>query len=118
MLNWLATDLQQAANQNWKILYFAHSPYTRATQDAARAQAIRENVLPIFEQNGGDIVLSGTNDVYERTKLLNGAYDTPPTATGHVVEDTDGNPVTSNCYKKICRIQHGHALRDGWSRRQ
>ena len=76
MLSWLENDL--AANtQFWTIAIFHHPPYTKGSHDSdnpfdsgGRMDDIRENVLPILESYGVDVVLSGHSHVYERSFLI------------------------------------------------
>ena len=76
MLTWLENDL--AANtQFWTIVIFHHPPYTKGSHDSdnpndsgGRMDDMRENVLPILENYGVDVVLSGHSHVYERSYLI------------------------------------------------
>jgi len=76
MLTWLENDL--AANlQYWTIVIFHHPPYTKGSHDSdnpndsgGRMDDMRENVLPILESYGVDLVLSGHSHVYERSYLI------------------------------------------------
>jgi hypothetical protein len=52
--------------------------------------AAREIILPILEDHGVDLVLSGHSHTYERTFLVDGAYDTPTTPDGHILDGGDG----------------------------
>lgn len=87
MLEWLDRDL--AANRlPWTIATFHHPPYTHGTHDSDREQPsirVRENVAPILEAHGVDVVFSGHSHTYERSALVSGAYDTPTTAAGHIL---------------------------------
>lgn len=92
MLTWLDADLA-ATDQQWVIAYFHHPPYTAGTHDSdteSQLVQMRENALPILEAHGVDAVLAGHSHIYERSWLLRGAYDTPTTAAGHVVDMGDG----------------------------
>lgn len=80
MANWLKEDL---ANNTlpWVIVAFHHPPYTRGNHDSddgsdskGRMQEMRENILPILEKAGVDLVLSSHSQVYERSYLLDCAY--------------------------------------------
>lgn len=80
MLDWLAADL--AANARpWTIAYFHHPPYTKGSHDSddpadssGRMIAVRENVLPVLEAAGVDLVLAGHSHGYERSFLIDGHY--------------------------------------------
>jgi len=88
MLAWLERDL--AANRaKWTIAVFHHPPYSKGTHDSdveARMIAVREHVVPILEAHGVDLVLSGHSHAYERTALIDGAYETPSIADAHVLD--------------------------------
>ncbi|MDB6024571.1 MAG: uncharacterized protein JWM68_794 [Verrucomicrobiales bacterium] len=103
MLKWLRIDL--AANKlDWTVAYFHHPPYTKGshTSDDVKGEntdltEIRENVIPILEQGGTDLVLCGHSHDYERTPLLDGHYGRSNTLTdahkknkGNGQEDGDG----------------------------
>lgn len=74
MYNWLVNDLAYAqANSEWIIAYFHHPPYTKGTHNSdTEAQLIemRTNFVPLLEQNGVDLVLSGHSHCYERSFLI------------------------------------------------
>ena len=80
MLTWLTNDLS-ATLQDWIIVIFHHPPYTKGSHDSdsnsdsgGRMNDMRENVLPILESYGVDLVLSGHSHSYERSYLINGHY--------------------------------------------
>jgi 3',5'-cyclic AMP phosphodiesterase CpdA len=80
MAEWLRRDLQKDSHQ-WTIAYFHHPPYTKGTHDSdmdldsrGRMKEMRENILPILEENGVDLVLGGHSHIYERTYLIQGHY--------------------------------------------
>ncbi len=66
-LQWLAQDLA-ASNAQWKIVYFHVPPYSGGTH--ADSAAVKNNILPVLEEAGVDVVFSGHSHVYERTFLL------------------------------------------------
>ena len=87
MLQWLKKDLSQN-RQPWTIAAFHHPPYTKGSHDSdnkgdsrGRMFAVRENVLPLLERAGVDLVLSGHSHMYERSHLLNCHYGTSDTLT-------------------------------------
>ncbi len=80
MARWLQRDLEND-NHNWKIAYFHHPPYTKGTHNSdidmdsrRRMKEMRENILPILENYGVDLVLSGHSHIYERSYLIKGHY--------------------------------------------
>lgn len=80
MLTWLEKDLENNRLQ-WTIVYFHHPPYTRGTynsdyvlESGGRMTYVRENVLPILDKYGVDLVLSGHSHTYERSYLIMNHY--------------------------------------------
>ncbi len=93
MLTWLENDLA-ATTQEWIIVMFHHPPYSKGSHDSddtseERMIEMRENVLPICESYGVDLVLSGHSHAYERSKLINGHYGFSNTYDP-VLHDIDG----------------------------
>lgn len=80
MLTWLKKDLA-TTKQPWLIALFHHPPYTKGSHNSdksgdshGRMIDMRENALPILEQAGVDLVLSGHSHDYERSWLLDCHY--------------------------------------------
>lgn len=76
MCNWLRADLA-ATSQDWIIAYWHHPPYSMGTDFSDSTGILiemREQVVPILESFGVDLVLSGHSHVYERSGLVNGHY--------------------------------------------
>jgi hypothetical protein len=80
MARWLERDLAQN-DKPWVIAAFHHPPYTKGSHDSdeeydsrGRMHDMRENFLPILEQAGVDLVLSGHSHMYERSHLIDCAY--------------------------------------------
>ncbi len=102
MLVWLQNDLA-STDQEWIIAYWHHPPYTKGSHDSDTEGALvdmRENALPILEAGGVDLVLGGHSHIYERTFLLDGAYDTPSVAGAGVLDANDGRPLGDGPYMK------------------
>ncbi|GMR16634.1 MAG: hypothetical protein BMS9Abin31_0990 [Gammaproteobacteria bacterium] len=100
MLSWLKRDLQQT-KQQWLITFFHHPPYTKGTHDSdnksdsgGRLQKVRENILPILERAGVDLVFSGHSHMYERSELINCHYGESSTFKKSMIR------TTNNKYKK------------------
>jgi hypothetical protein len=117
MLTWLQADLSGTA-QEWVIAYFHHPPYTKGTHDSdsaadsgGRLVDMREDVLPILEAGGVDLVLGGHSHIYERSYPLLGAYGygfspnfaTPDFGTlfsnGNILDTGDGDPSGNGAYQ-------------------
>lgn len=102
MLTWAQEDAL-ATDQDWVVAFWHHPPYTKGTHDSDEEGDLiemRENALPILEAAGVDLVLTGHSHIYERSFLIDGAYATPTTATGHVVDGGDGRVLGSGPYQK------------------
>jgi hypothetical protein len=111
MVKWLSSDLASTA-QDWIVAYFHHPPYTRGSHNSDTEQQLiqmRENVLPVLEAAGVDLVLAGHSHIYERSFLLDGAYATPTTAAGHIKDSGDGKPLGGGPYVK----KEGNNAHDG-----
>jgi hypothetical protein len=76
MATWLRSDLAVTTNR-WLMAFWHHPPYTKGSHDSdAETELIemRQNILPILEAGGVDLVLCGHSHSYERSKFLNGHY--------------------------------------------
>jgi len=102
MAQWLKADLE-ATNAAWLVAYWHHPPYTKGSHDSdteAQLVEMREQIMPILESGGIDIVFTGHSHIYERSMLMDGAYATPTTADGVVLDDGDGDPAGDGAYQK------------------
>jgi hypothetical protein len=103
MLRWLANDLD-ATNQTWVIAFWHHPPYSKGSHDSDDERQLiemRERALPILEQGGVDLVLSGHSHSYERSYLLDGHYGRSSTLdTSMLVDSGDGRPDGDGAYVK------------------
>jgi hypothetical protein len=103
MLTWLAADLA-ATSQDWIIAYWHHPAYSKGTHDSdseGNLVQMRQYALPILEAGGVDLVLAGHSHIYERSYLIDGAYATPTTSAGHIVDSGDGKLLGSGPYQKL-----------------
>lgn len=106
MRNWLRADL--AANLlPWTVVIFHQPPFTAGSHNSDDSYEfmmmhMRQYMLPILEEAGVDLVLSGHSHVYERSYLLNGFYlgswGFDPAI--HGVNMTSGNPDLGETYVK------------------
>ncbi len=88
MLTWLSADLS-STTAKWLIAYWHHPPYSKghdSDTDTIETE-MRQNVVPILEQNGVDLVLSGHTHAYERSYLLDGHYGVSSTLTSDMILD-------------------------------
>lgn len=107
MLEWLKRDL--AANKRtWTVVTWHHPPYSKGTHDSddvvkegTKMMWMRENVNPIIEQAGVDLVLTGHSHNYERTALINGFYGVASSfGPQHIKQAGLGNPREGVAYRK------------------
>ncbi len=107
MLTWLRADLQ--ANRNrWLIAFFHHPPYSKGSHDSdnvwdsnGRMRDMRQAALPILEQHGVDLVLTGHSHSYERSFLVDGHHGESWTLQPAMVLDRgDGWSLGDGAYGK------------------
>ena len=102
MAQWLRADLEQA-KAKWMIAFWHHPPYTKGSHNSDTENQLvemRENFMPILESGGVDITLTGHSHIYERSMLMDGAYATPTTAHGVILDDGDGRIGGDGAYRK------------------
>jgi acid phosphatase type 7 len=76
MANWLKADLQKN-NADWLIAFWHRPPYSKGTHDSDTELPMtdmRANFLPILENYGVDLVLSGHSHSYERSQFIDKHY--------------------------------------------
>lgn len=80
MAVWLKNDLAQNTKP-WVVAALHHPPYSKGSHNSddvydsgGRMQDMRENILPILEKAGVDLVLSGHSHMYERSYMIDCAY--------------------------------------------
>jgi len=66
---WLEKDLA-GTPQPWKVVFFHHPPWSSG--DHGSQLAMRRHFAPIFEKYGVDLVLTGHDHNYERSKPMQG----------------------------------------------
>ena len=108
MMRWLKADLE-ANRQDWLIAYCHHPPYTDGSHNSdqdrdseARMRRVREGVLPLLEEHGLDLMLSGHSHAYERSFLLDGFYgrSTNLNAKVNLKDAGDGRAEGRGIYRK------------------
>jgi len=103
MLTWLREDL--AGNDlDWTIAFWHHPPYTKGSHNSdneGQLIEMRQNALPILENGGVDLVLTGHSHSYERSYLLDGHYGSSNTLTNDMIVDGgDGREDGDGSYNK------------------
>lgn len=89
MANWLRSDLASVA-RDWIIAFWHHPPYTKGSHNSdteIELIEMRQNMLPILEDGGVDLVLCGHSHSYERSFLLDGHYGASTTLTSAMILD-------------------------------
>jgi tetratricopeptide (TPR) repeat protein len=106
MLVWLENDLN-ATGQDWIVVFFHHPPYSKGSHDSDKEDKLiemRENVLPILEARGVDLVLSGHSHSYERSYLMHGHYGRSSTLQPEMIVDRgNGRLDDQGAYEKYLR---------------
>ncbi len=110
MALWLDADLLAVpASQDWVVAFWHHPPYTKGTHNSdteTELREMRENILPILEAGGVDLVLCGHSHIYERSYLIDGAYTTPTPSFatldsgGNIIDGGDGRLAGDGAYIK------------------
>ncbi|MCK4866244.1 MAG: metallophosphoesterase family protein [Gammaproteobacteria bacterium] len=102
MLSWLKKDLKET-KQQWLIAFSHHPPYTKGSHNSdnkrdsrGRLFTVRENILPLLEEAGVDLVFSGHSHMYERSELINCHYDVSSTFANSMIREQSKD----NKYKK------------------
>ncbi len=104
MLTWLANDLA-ATTQDWIIAFWHHPPFSHGTHNSdteVELKEMRQNAVPILENHGVDLVLSGHSHNYERSFLIDGHYGTNSTwdPLTMLKDGGDGRVDGDGAYKK------------------
>lgn len=89
MATWLRADLASSTRQ-WTIAFWHHPPYSKGSHNSdteTNLVQMRQTFLPILEDAGVDLVLSGHSHTYERSFLIDGHYGTSSTFTNAMKKD-------------------------------
>ena len=102
MMTWLRNDLA-ATMQDWIIAYWHHPPYSRGSHNSdfeTELVEMRTNALPILEDAGVDLVLTGHSHSYERSYLLNRHYGKSSNLNTNsmIIDAGDGRPGGDGAY--------------------
>jgi len=116
MANWLRRDL--AHNKKpWVIAAFHHPPYSKGTHDSdnasdsrGRMQQMRENIVPVLEAGGVDLVLSGHSHMYERSELMDCAYGNSKAFSASNIVSTGVDNKSQQYLKPLNKKKHQGAI--------
>ncbi len=115
MVTWLTADL--AANTlPWTIAYWHHPPYTKGSHNSDNSNFldgelvdIRQNIIPIIENAGVDLVLNGHSHCYERSFLMDGHYGNSGSLQASMkLDNTSGSYPASCPYQKQTDVSKSH----------
>ncbi len=104
MATWLENDLANTT-QEWIVAYWHHPPYSKGSHDSDNEEELidmRQNFLPILEDGGVDLVLSGHSHSYERSLFVDGHYGASSSLKAAMIldasfgRDQDQGPYTKN----------------------
>ncbi len=104
MKTWLEADLA-STDAEWLIALWHRPPYTKGflhdSDTEFNEKAMREQMVPILEDYGIDMVLGGHSHHYERSVMIDGHYGLSGTfAAEHTVDGGDGDPSGDGAYEK------------------
>jgi len=112
MAQWLKADLEKTKAE-FLVAFFHHPPYTKGSHDSDTERQLiemREHIMPILESGGVDLVFTGHSHIYERSMLIDGAYDTPSVADGVILDDGDGDPAGDGSYRKSAGLNPNNGV--------
>ena len=115
MATWLSADLA-ANDKEWLIAFWHHPPYTKGSHDSdnpffldGELVDMREQILPILENYGVDLVLNGHSHSYERSMLIDGHYGYSNSfGPQHIMDSGSGDFPTDCPYEKMTTLEAGH----------
>ena len=102
MLTWLQRDL--AANTRpWVVAFFHHPPYSKGSHNSdteIELVEMRQNAVPILENFGVDLVLTGHSHSYERSYLIDAHYGISSTFNPATMVKQSGGGQGAGAYTK------------------
>jgi hypothetical protein len=105
-IDWLHADLQ-ANDKPWVVAFIHQPPHTDGSHESGTfyevfMEAVRENICPVLESYGVDLLIAGHSHVYERSYLVNGFFGLPNdwNPSQHLVDGSSGNLANGEPYIK------------------
>jgi len=105
-VDWIHADLQ-ANDKPWVVAFIHQPPHTDGSHESGTfyevfMQAVRENISPILESYGVDLLIAGHSHVYERSYLVNGFFGGPSdfNPSLHIVDGSTGHLSSGEAYVK------------------
>lgn len=111
MATWLRSDLE-ANLKDWLIVFFHHPPYTKGSHDSDTSTILvemRQNIVPILEDHGVDLVLAGHSHSYERSRFIDGHYGISSTFNSSTMVKQTGSGQGAGAYAKTTAGPISHA---------
>ena len=106
--DWLLAELQSSEynDATWHIVYFHHPPYSSGSHGGEAG--VQNNLVPLFEQYGVDMVFNGHDHHYERS-FKDGVYYIVAGGGGAPLRDINVNP---NPYQIYAESTYHHCVID------
>ncbi|MEM1451479.1 MAG: metallophosphoesterase family protein [Planctomycetota bacterium] len=103
MATWLESDLA-SNDKDWTIAFWHHPPYSKGSHDSdveLPLVLMRTQIVPILEDHGVDLVMSGHSHSYERSYLIDGHYGfSNDFGPQHQIDGGDGREAGTGAYRK------------------
>lgn len=103
MYAWLVSDLSSNTKE-WTIATWHHPPYSKGSHDSdtdADQIRMREHFIPLLENAGVDLILTGHSHSYERSFFIDGHYgDSSTFSAANILDDGTGDPNDTGAYFK------------------
>lgn len=100
---WLEEDIA-ANDKSWTIAFWHHPPYTKGSHDSdsdSELKEMRARAVPLLEEGGVDLVLSGHSHSYERSFLVDSHYGKSGSLSNDMIIDAgDGRDDGDGSYRK------------------
>ena len=104
--SWLESALA-ASRAAWKIVFFHHPPYACTPSRKPGDLGIQQEIVPVLEANGVQLVLAGHDHLYGRSFRMNGVT--------YVITGGGGAPPypsEPDEFNEICRTEYHYCMVD------